>query len=319
MMTRATRRSSKEKLTLSQCKLAVSLSAWIPLLGCTENTQVIAHESAHQGGPGVHLGGATGEGSRPEFEDPEPITQLNDPIAKDQDPTLTADLLQIFFFSDRSGEDEIWTARRPSVAESWGVPEQVVELGSPSSERNPFISRDGTRIWFHSTREPIGIWYAERADLASEFSQPVALDLDLTGLDSGAISPSLTPDFLRMAVSIGASDTRNIYELARPTENGVFSPPALVEGLESDFADSTPFLIDEGLELLFSSGRTGGGDLYWARRNALPEPVVELEALTELNDPTAFESHPHLAADRSWVFFGSSRSGGTDLFQARAR
>jgi hypothetical protein len=61
------------------------------------------------------------------------------------------------------------------------------------------------------------------------------------------------------------------------------------------------------------------GDLFWAYRDTVAQPVRRVEPLDELNDLEAFESHPHLAVDRSVVFFGSTRSGNTDIYQALRR
>ena len=93
--------------------------------GCGEQSAIIAYRAAATGGhspiggsgptpgdpgdpedadPDTDAGEPGGAGGapalvqRPRFETPAKLAVLNDPVAKDQDPSLPADLLEIFFF-----------------------------------------------------------------------------------------------------------------------------------------------------------------------------------------------------------------------------
>src|SRR5690606_6942989 len=102
--------------------------------------------------------------------------ELSDPNAKDQDPTLTGDLLEIFFFSDRAGEPDIWTSTRIDENSPWQTPTQVLELSSPDLDINPAISRDGLRLWFSSQRDPDGIYFTQRNSRSDVWELPVRVD-----------------------------------------------------------------------------------------------------------------------------------------------
>lgn len=310
--------------------------------GCGERSEVVARElSLSGGGPGDGdgdvgdgdndgaggdlAGGGDGAGGtagleRPRYTTPNPVDELNDPVAKDQDPSLTADQLEIFFFSDRGGEADIWAARRSSVDAPWNEPVSVDELNSPEVEQNPAISRDGLRIWYYSRREPLGIYFAERPSRTEPFGAPEPFDINLSGLEGFPIGPSVDASELRMALSIGEAETRELYEIVRPSPTGTWGNPAPLSGANSEgYADSTPFLIDDGSEMLFHSGRSGMGDLFWAYRAAPGLPFTQVAPLSEVNDPVGFDSHPHLTVDRRWLYFGSDRDGNTDIYVAEAR
>lgn len=300
----------------------------IALLGCGEQAEIIAHERAPAVGGASNSGGAPGSGggeggenglaSAPRFSAPLPVTALNDPSAKDQDPTLTEDQLEIFFFSDRGGNADIWKSTREDLAAPWEPPVIVTELNSPEIEQNPTISRDGLRIWFYSRRDPLGLYFSERPSRSEPFGEVVPLIVTAPDSDGFPIAPSLDTMELRMAVSIGEGDTRDLYEMVRPSLNGSWGEAARLSGVNSDRADSTPYLIDEGRELLFHSGRSGQGDLYWAYRQAPGLAFTHVEPLDDINDPMAFDSYPHLTTDRKWLYFGSDRGGVTDLYVAEA-
>lgn len=306
------------------CRWVWMLAGGVALFGCENAVAVIAEQREAGGEPSS--GGSAGAGgrgdagvSRPRFGAPVAVEELNDPEAKDQDPTLTADLLEIFFFSDRGGNEDLWTSRRADRQSAWEPPERVAEVSSDDIDLNPMISPDGLRLWFYSRRSPSGIWYSERPSREEPFAAPVSVPIEPPEGGGLVIAPSLTADELRMAISIGEASTHDIYEVVRPHRTASWGPPALVTGLNSDAADSTPFLIDDGRQLLMASARTGNGDLYWAYRESVGSAVSLLEPLEELNDAESYESHPHLAADGSVIFFGSDRTGGTDLFEAPAR
>jgi len=308
----------------------LTASVVLVLFGCSERGEVVARERS--AGVGDGSGGVPGSGgdnsggrgasedpSVPRFFSPSPLAELNDPEAKDQDPTLTEDQLEIFFFSDRGGNADIWRSTRDDVDAPWEPPVVVAELNSPEIEQNPTISRDGLRIWFYSRRDPLGIYYAERPTRAQPSGAVEPLPVNAADSDGFPIAPSVDRMPLRMAVSIGEGDTRDLYELVRPAVSGSWGEAIRLSGINSDRADSTPFLIDDGHELLFHSGRSGAGDLYWAYREAPGLAFTHVEPITDVNDPMAFESRPHLTVDRRWLYFGSDRSGVTDLYVAEAR
>ncbi len=313
--------------------IALSFAGW----ACEERGEVIARErtdvgTPSGGGAGAHSGGGAGtHGGEagasmggvpavqpPQFAAPAPVAELNDPAAKDQDPSLTDDELELFFFSDRGGNEDIWRATRASVDAPWDPPTPVPELNSDKLDQNPAISRDGLRIWFSSSRDPRGIYFASRPSRDEPFGVPELIPIDAGSTDYFVIAPSVDVTELRMAISIGTGATRDLYEIVRPSLTGSWSAPALLSGANGTNAESSPFLIDDGREFLFISGRSGGGDLYWGYRESLSSPALQIEPLTAVNDPVAFESHPHLTSNRARLYFGSTRGGNTDIYVAES-
>jgi hypothetical protein len=245
------------------------------------------------------------------------MAELCVPDAKDQDPTLTEDLLEIFFFSERDGLADLFTSRRASLDDPWEEPRSVSELNSDVEEINPAVSRDGLRIWFHSRRDEPGIWFSERASREDAWTTPVRV-AELT-FEGGVIAPGPSADELRMALSVfdSTEEHREIYESVRESTSDPWGPMDPLPGLNGPGDDSTPFLVGEGLAILMSSSRSGSGDLFWARRATWEEEFGTPEPIEEINDPDAFDSHPHLSADGTRIFFGSERGGATDLYEAQ--
>ena len=99
------------------------------------------------------------------------ISELSDPIATDQGPTLRSDGREVFFFSTRPGGlggADLWTSTRRSVHDPWTPPMNVgAPLNSPAAEQQPSLSSGGLTLLFASGRAGgfggTDIWMSTRA------------------------------------------------------------------------------------------------------------------------------------------------------------
>jgi len=92
--------------------------------------------------------------SPPSFAAPVVVPGLASPGSHDDDPTVTTDLLELYFSSDRPGGpggESIWRANRATPADPWGTPTLVTELSSDAADNDAEISADGLTIWIAST------------------------------------------------------------------------------------------------------------------------------------------------------------------------
>lgn len=299
-------------------------SAWLPLAllvpfalcGCGQRGEllgVISSAGTVDGGTDSPVAG------RPRFGTPVAVSELNVPDAKDEDITLTADLLEIFFLSERTGSRELWTSTRASRSEPWQAPRLVSELNTNLTEITPSVSPDGLRIWFYSGVEPDGVWRSTRASRKGPWSpaQP-ASDWVLPAGTTLAIGPSLDEAERMIALAVlGASDMAwDLYFSTRATSGGALTPFSPILGVNGPANEHDPFLVDGGRDLFFSSTRAGEGDLFWARRAQPEQAFAAVLPLDELNSPTFLESDPFLSEDRTTIFFASTRTGVADIYQA---
>ena len=104
------------------------------------------------------------------------ISELSDPVATDQGPTLRSDGREIFFFSTRPGGvggADLWTSTRRSVHDPWSTPVNLgLPLNSPASEQQPSLSGDGRTLVFASSRSGgfggTDIWMSTRTSSGKE-------------------------------------------------------------------------------------------------------------------------------------------------------
>ena len=201
----------------------------------------------------------------PPFDPPTEIAVLNS-TSIDDDVTLTADGLVIFFNSARSGNQEIWTSSRGALDQPWSPPALVTELNSATDESTTAISSDGLTILFASDR--------------------------------------------------GGANLHDVYLATRPARSSAFSPPVLLDELNSVAGDFASYISSDRLTAVIHSNRGGQGfDLYTSSRAIASDPFSEPRPLAEINTVDG-EVGGRLVSDGVVLTFGSARNGQPDLFFA---
>jgi hypothetical protein len=86
--------------------------------------------------------------------DAQEVTELTLPGASDARPNVRKDGLEIVFDSNRYGSFDIFTSTRASLDDPWSSPMALgSDINDPSAdETRASLSRDGTRLYFGSTR-----------------------------------------------------------------------------------------------------------------------------------------------------------------------
>jgi hypothetical protein len=139
---------------------------------------------------------------------PENLGPTINTSASDKTPWITADGLELYFSSGRSGgygNDDIWVTRRPTIGDNWGTPMNLGPVvNSAAFDAFPCLSPGGLAIFFsdypdQSLRVRPGglgqtdIWMSRRKSITDPWEPPVNLG---PGLNSGArdCQPRLSPD-----------------------------------------------------------------------------------------------------------------------------
>ena len=297
-------------------------SAMLPSLNTRATVSTLAAAAvlaAGCTGPTVNLGEATPRHYR--FSDTHPVIELGTQAS--DNPTLTGDLLEVFFTSNRDNiSTDIWSARRASPADMFGPVTLVSEASSPSFETSSAISSDGLTLWFGSDRPGglggLDIWVTQRPTRDAPWSVPV----DLVALNSPAfdLPRPLGLHDLVMPLSSERESTMVYwtYLSARATESGAFGAVSRIR--ELSFLDQSTvdaFLTDDGLTLFYSSSPPeGAGDLFVAWRRTTSDPFALSVPLDDLNTPTHAERDPWLSPDGQTFFFTSDRGGMLQIYQA---
>ena len=260
------------------------------------------------------------------FEAPTVIPALADP-SFDDDPSMTADLLELYFEGNRAGgpgQSDIYVSTRISASAPWGTPELVPELSTTFDESTPTVAGDGLTIWFvNDSDEGLGgddIWVSTRATRSAPWGTPILVaELNSIGDEAG---PATTQDQKTVFFESdrdGPAGNKDIFVATRPTSSQAWGVPVPVVSLNTEFTESGVQPANGGLEIVFGSRRLtsdGPGDLFQASRPSLDEPFDAPTEIPGLN--TAFdEQDPWMSPDGRYIVFASNRSGNMEIYEAR--
>ena len=251
-----------------------------------------------------------------------PATQLTGlgAAGSNDDPSLTLDLRELVFESDRAGglgAGDLYSATRATSSGPFTAPVNLGALNTAGDDVTPSISSDGLTLLYSSRRAgALGaspnkdLYLTTRPTRTSPWAAPMAITASRTGDD---VSPSLSADGLHLYfISQGASD--DIFLATRATPTAPWSTAAPVPGLNTGTEESGPTINATETFIIFASTRTptaGGSDLWTARRATPSDPWGTPQPLAELNT-AGEETDPWLSPDERTIVFAR----GNNLFIA---
>jgi hypothetical protein len=256
---------------------------------------------------------------------PVEITELSSPDGAD-DPSLTADLTEIYFGSHRTGsmggiEEDIWMAKRSSASQPFGTPTNVAELNTTSVETTPKVTPDGLKIFFASTRGGglTDIWVSTRASRSVVWGPPGKIaEISTANPDYGAAA---TDTLLHLVYCSGAAPAEEkLFVSNRANTLALWGAPVAIGELDEASVGEcdphepnafaiyyvTPYLSAGGTYDIYRAARPTEGDNYGSRT-----------AVSAVNLPGFNDRDPWVSADEQTMVFSSDRGGVTfQLYQS---
>jgi hypothetical protein len=234
--------------------------------------------------------------------------------------------LSLFIASTRPGAvggatdaNDIWVAQRASKDAAWSSPVHLPEpVNSVAADFCP-TPLNGNWLLFVSARSVPGAcgagdMYIARRNPAHGWAIPTNLGCDATGqgpnFAGGEFSPSLieTDEGVLLYFSSTGLDglDQDIY-VSRRRSDGTFAPATPVEELNTAANDQMPNVSRDGLEIVFSSDRTGtfgGQDVYTAHRASTTDPWSSPVNVGPNVNTSAAETRASLSGDGERLHFG---------------
>ena len=302
--------------------LALALAVSTALLACGGEVVTLGKSSAN--GAAGAAGAAGADGTK--FAPATLVAELASAGDDSDNPTLTADLLEIYFTSNRkggAGDVDVWSARRNSTDEPFSAPKPVSAVNTDQFETSPAVSFDGLELYIGSKRDGgLGeqdIWVSGRATRDDDWT---ALQ-NVTALNSPDKDIPRPPAMAGRVMPLGSRrmglDYYETFLAERASVSEPFGEPRKLSELEVAGNNTVDgFLTEDGLSLYFNVSPGAGestGDLFVAKRPSLDAPFGEPAPLTSVNT-SHDERDPWLSPDRKLLFFSSDRDGKLNIYVA---
>jgi Tol biopolymer transport system component len=186
-------------------------------------------------------------------------------------PAITADGLTLFFASYRAGgvgDNDIYQATRSSLTGDFSQTRLAPNVNTSASEVQPYVTRDGTTMYFVRTIPGAGDTVFSAVGSATRgFTNPAAVpELDGPTNDS---DPVLSADGLTVFWSTdrpGGQGDLDVWDAHRTSLTEPFSDLAPVSSVNSTAFDSPSDISSDGCRLYMTSIRVGRTAIYVATR-----------------------------------------------------
>jgi len=253
---------------------------------------------------------------------------------------FSSDGLEMYLVSARPdgyGNWDIWVARRPTIDDDWGEPENLgPKVNGSQTDACPSMSFDGLELYFNSTR-PGGygdwdIWMTTRETRDAEWGTPVNLG-PIVNSSFGDGQPWISSNDLELYFNSWRSDgfgKSDIWVTTRATKDDPWGEPvnlgavvnsSFYEGYQCTSADGLSLLFSEQLGAPWRPGGFGRIDMWVTTRTSVNDPWRTPVNLGPVVNTSSHDSGPRISPDGSMLYFGSERPGGFggtygDIYQA---
>jgi hypothetical protein len=273
------------------------------------------------GGADAVIADAPGSDSRScagvPFGPPVLVPEVSSP-GQEWSPTLSNDLLTLYFSSDRpggAGGFDIWMAQRASPTAPFDPPTNLTGLNTASNEGGASISQNDLRLYLQSDMAgPRGLYVSGRASPTDAFGPGIYLDIPI----SDAASPDVTADERTLyfgSTDPGGMGDLDVWAVTRQGGGVDWEAPANVTAVNTPGYDHAPSIDGSGLTLYLEGDRvdTVAMDVLVASRDDVAEPFR-----TPVIDPVASvlgtgEYDPDISYDGTTLVMALHRSDGIGL------
>jgi hypothetical protein len=214
----------------------------------------------------------------------------------------------------------------PSPVGRYRTPVAVSALNSTGQDYQPTLDDSQLNVWFSSNRAgTLGgqdIFFSSRTSIAAAWNAPS--NVSSLNTASNEFYPSVSGDGLTMVLSTdrpGGLGSDDLWVSTRPNTASPWGAATNLTVLNSATVEDDPTVAADGLEIVFTSDRSGslGGAALWrSTRPTTGSPWAAPTRISEL-DSSTIEHSPALSQDGLKLFFSRSISSSDSDFVLASR
>lgn len=238
-------------------------------------------------------------------------TDINVP-AVDGCSSLSPDGLTLAFNSNRTGNFEIYFARRKSPSDGFGPPERLpAPVNGPTTDSCPTLLQGKQMIFTSFRDDSAGDLYLTRLG-PKGWSTPQRFgpNINQPGIQD-EVASVYVDDQGRQVMVWSRRNGANPGDIFQSVDGG---PATLVSGgVNSSAGDNRPSITHDGKTIFWDSTRNSDPadpDIWFATRTGTSATWGTAERLGNLSAAGSFDGRPFVGWDGTTLIFSSSRAGG---------
>lgn len=257
-----------------------------------------------------------------------PLTEINTTTAIEGCPFISRSGHDLYFASNRaggSGAFDLYVSHWDAAAKEWGTPINLgAGVNTAYNEQCPLLLQTTGEMIFASDRTGgeggLDLWMAEPLDRSSDLGWGSPVNLTALNSSGAEFGPGAYEDKGNTVIYFNSNRSGGAHDLYMSTQSrdGTFPSPISVAGLNTASEEQFATLSKNGLEIFFSSSRTGtlgGFDIWYATRESTSGGWGTPVNLGAAVNNTASEGRSALSWDGMTLYFNSNRPGNVDLYQ----
>ncbi|MCP5101786.1 MAG: hypothetical protein GY950_00320 [bacterium] len=231
---------------------------------------------------------------------------------------------ELFFTVWKAGQNTLMTMKQENGC--WTRPAVAAFSGS-YSDVDPYITRDGKRLYFSSMRPLTGtgaakdsdIWYVEKTG-EGKWSKPIHPGMPNTPGKDDYYTSITREGTLYFSIFETHGSPGDIYRSR--LKNGHYTAPERIKNsVSTRFNEHDPFVAPDESYLIFTSNRPGGygrGDLYISFRSP-GGTWTEPKNMGKTINSTGYDFCPLLSPDGKYLFFTRNINRNGDIYWVDAK
>jgi hypothetical protein len=195
-----------------------------------------------------------------------------DTASTENDPTVTGDVLTLYFSSDRAGSNglDIWAATRGSLTSDFVAQSPLASpINSDQDDSQAYVMPDGFTLYFASTRNSSSELFRATRTGATPFTLDMMAFPSTINDFNDSEDPVVTLDELTLFFSSARTGNTDVFVATRASTSVPFGTPTALSSVNSVATDHPTWISDDGCRLYIDSDRDGSRDIFVATRPPL--------------------------------------------------
>ena len=215
------------------------------------------------------------------------------------------------YFTTIDSKENIYFSKKHN--DKWSTPKIASFSDTNHSDADPFLTKDGNRIYFiserptsaHDNNQDWNIWYADNENGIWADPKPLPKPINSDEYDEYFFSISDKGNAFFSSNRKGGNGSFDIYTVKILGDNKFGEPKNIGQPVSTEKYEFDPYISPDERFIIFSVNENGNSSLYYSFRDA-EENWTEPQNLGSQINTSRQDFAPSLSADGQFIFYSNN-------------